>query len=98
LYAWEFARKREAMHVNVHGQFIFNTTPQMLDAALDGYGLAYVPYDLAAPQLENGRLSSVLEAWCPTVPGYHLYYASRRQTSPAFALIIDALRYASPAS
>ncbi|MCP3712815.1 LysR family transcriptional regulator [Paraburkholderia sp. CNPSo 3274] len=97
LYAWEFARKREALHVNVHGQFIFNTTPQMLDAALEGYGLAYVPHDLAAPHLAEGRLSSVLEEWCPTVPGYHLYYASRRQTSPAFALIIDALRHVSRA-
>jgi DNA-binding transcriptional LysR family regulator len=93
LYAWEFARKREALHVNVHGQFIFNTTPQMLDAALAGYGLAYVPYDLAAPHVADGRLASVLEAWCPTVPGYHLYYASRRQTSPAFAVIVEALRW-----
>lgn len=98
LYAWEFARKREALHVNVHGQFIFNTTSQMLDAATEGFGLAYVPYDLATPHLAEGRLSSVLEEWCPTVPGYHLYYASRRQTSPAFALIIDALRYVSPGS
>ncbi|NIF53838.1 LysR family transcriptional regulator [Burkholderia sp. Ax-1724] len=93
LYAWEFARKREALHVNVSGQFIFNTTPQMLDAALEGYGLAYVPHDLAAPYLAEGRLASVLDAWCPTLPGYHLYYASRRQTSPAFAVIADALRY-----
>jgi DNA-binding transcriptional LysR family regulator len=93
LYAWEFSREHEALHVNVHGQFIFNTTPQMLDAAIEGYGLAYLPSDLAAPHLAEGRLASVLEEWCPTVPGYHLYYASRRQTSPAFALIIEALRY-----
>jgi DNA-binding transcriptional LysR family regulator len=93
LYAWEFSREHEALHVNVHGQFIFNTTPQMLDAAIEGYGLAYLPSDLAAPHLAKGRLASVLEEWCPTVPGYHLYYASRRQTSPAFALIIEALRY-----
>lgn len=98
LYAWEFARRHEALHVNVQGQFIFNTTPQMLDAALEGYGLAYVPRDLAAPHLAQGHLSGVLEDWCPTVPGYHLYYPSRRQTSPAFALIVDALRYAAPAS
>jgi DNA-binding transcriptional LysR family regulator len=93
LYAWEFARKREAMHVTVRGQFIFNTTPQMLDAALAGYGLAYVPADLAAPHVAEGRLASCLEDWCPTVAGYHLYYASRRQMSPAFAVILDALRY-----
>ncbi|KHK55963.1 LysR family transcriptional regulator [Ralstonia sp. A12] len=96
LYAWEFAKKRQALHVNVHGQLIFNTTPQMLEAALEGYGLAYVPHDLAAPHLAKGRLSSVLEEWCPTVPGYHLYYAGRRQTSPAFALIVEALRYVVP--
>ena len=93
LYAWEFAKRRETLHVNVHGQFICNTTPQMLEAAVEGYGLAYVPYDLAEPHIGAGRLASVLEDWCPTVPGYHLYYASRRQTSPAFALIVEALRY-----
>jgi DNA-binding transcriptional LysR family regulator len=93
LYAWEFVRKREALHVNVSGQFIFNTTPQMLEAALEGYGLAYVPYDLAAPYLAKGRLVGVLEEWWPMTPGYHLYYASRRQTSPAFAVIAEELRY-----
>lgn len=93
LYAWDFAKGRKALHVNVRGQFIFNTTPQMLEAALEGYGLAYVPQDLAQPYISESKLESVLEAWCPNVPGYHLYYASRRQTSPAFALIVDALRY-----
>lgn len=93
LYAWEFARRRQALQVNVHGQCIFNTTPQMLDAALAGYGLAYLPYDLAAAHIAEGRLESILEDWCPKVPGYHLYYVSRRQTSPAFALFVDALRY-----
>ncbi|WP_321792705.1 LysR family transcriptional regulator [Burkholderia pyrrocinia] len=93
LYAWEFAKKRDVLHVNVHGQFIGNTTPRMVEAAVEGYGLAYVPYDLAEPHIAPGRLVSVLEDWCPTVPGYHLYYASRRQTSPAFALIVEALRY-----
>ncbi|WP_233809367.1 LysR family transcriptional regulator [Paraburkholderia sp. HP33-1] len=95
LYAWEFTKRRETLHVNVDGQFICNTTPQMLEAAVEGYGLAYVPYDLAEPHIAAGRLASVLEDWCPTVPGYHLYYASRRQTSPAFALIVEALRYRS---
>jgi DNA-binding transcriptional LysR family regulator len=92
LYAWEFGKRRETLHVNVHGQFICNTTPQMLEAAVEGYGLAYVPYDLAEPHIANGRLVSVLDDWCPLVPGYHLYYASRRQTSPAFALVVDSLR------
>lgn len=93
LYAWEFARGRDMLHVNVNGQFICNTTPQMLEAAIEGFGLAYLPYDLAEPHFAAGRLTSVLEDWCPTVPGYHLYYASRRQPSPAFALIVEALRY-----
>ncbi|MEX3667485.1 LysR family transcriptional regulator [Paraburkholderia phenoliruptrix] len=93
LYAWEFGKRRNTLHVNVHGQFICNTTPQMLEAAVEGYGLAYVPYDLAEPHIASGRLGSVLDDWCPLVPGYHLYYASRRQTSPAFALVVDSLRY-----
>ncbi|MCG5072117.1 LysR family transcriptional regulator [Paraburkholderia tagetis] len=93
LYAWEFVKRRDTLHVNVHGQVICNTTPRMLEAAMGGYGLAYVPYDLAESCLADGRLVSVLDEWCPTVPGYHLYYASRRQTSPAFALIVDSLRY-----
>jgi DNA-binding transcriptional LysR family regulator len=93
LYAWEFAKRRKALQVNVHGQFICNTTSQMLDAAMDGHGLAYVPYDLAEPYIADRRLVDVLEDWCPLVPGYHLYYAGRRQTSPAFALVVETLRY-----
>lgn len=93
LYAWEFTKGRKALHVNVQGQFIFNTTPQMIEAALEGYGLAYVPHDLAQSHLDDGSLESVLGAWCPVVPGYRLYYANRRQMSPAFALIVEALRY-----
>lgn len=93
LYAWEFAKKRKTLQVHVQGQFIFNTTPQMLRAAVAGYGLAYVPSDLAEPHIVEGRLQRVLEEWCPTIPGYHLYYASRRHTSPAFRLILDALRH-----
>lgn len=93
LYAWEFAKRRQTLHVNVHGQFSCNTTPRMLEAAMQGFGLAYVPHDLAQPHIAAGRLTSVLEDWCPQVPGYHLYYASRRQTAPAFAVIVDALRF-----
>jgi DNA-binding transcriptional LysR family regulator len=92
LYAWEFERDGQALRVQVAGQAIFNTTPQTLQAALDGYGLAYVPDDLAAEHVGAGRLRRVLEDWCPTFPGYHLYYPSRRQASPAFALVVDALR------
>jgi DNA-binding transcriptional LysR family regulator len=92
LYAWEFERDGQALQVQVAGQAIFNTTPQTLQAALDGHGLAYVPDDLAAGHVGAGRLQRVLEDWCPTFPGYHLYYPSRRQASPAFTLVVEALR------
>jgi DNA-binding transcriptional LysR family regulator len=92
LYAWEFAKEGKDVAVQVEGQFIFNTTPQTLQAALDGRGLAYVPDDLADSHVVAGRLRRVLQDWCPRFPGYHLYYPSRRQASPAFALVLDALR------
>jgi len=79
--------------VRVDGQLIFNTLTQRLDAALAGLGLAYMPEDVAQPHVARGRLRRVLEDWCPPFSGYHLYYPSRRQTSPAFALLVDALRY-----
>ena len=92
LYAWEFAKEGDELQVHVDGQAIFNTTPQTLQAALDGIGLAYVPDDLVGEHVAAGRLQRVLEDWCPVFPGYHLYYPSRRQASPAFALVLDALR------
>jgi DNA-binding transcriptional LysR family regulator len=93
LYAWEFERGGRELKVRVDGQLIFNGTVQMLNAALAGFGLAYVPEDLAQPHVARGRLKRVLEDWCPPFPGYHLYYPSRRHSSPAFALLVDALRY-----
>ena len=93
LYAWEFEKGRRSLKVHVEGQLVFNNTTQMLNAALAGCGLAYVPEDLAQPHLARGRLVRVLEDWCPPFPGYHLYYASRRQPSSAFTLLVDALRY-----
>ena len=95
LYAWEFEKGKRELKVRVEGQLIFNGTAQMLNAALAGFGLAYVPEDLAQPHLAAGRLKRVLEDWCPPYSGYHLYYPSRRQSSPAFALLVDALRYRS---
>ena len=77
----------------IEGQLVFSGTTQMLNAALAGFGLAYLPQDLAQPHLAKGRLERVLEDWCPPFPGYHLYYPSRRQSSPAFALLVEALRY-----
>jgi len=79
--------------VHVEGQLVFNGTFQMLNAALAGFGLAYVPEDIAAPHLAKGRLKRVLEDWCPPYSGYHLYYPCRRQPTPAFSLLVDALRY-----
>ena len=93
LYAWEFEKAGRELKVRVEGQLIFNGTNQMLNAALAGFGLAYVPEGLARPHLAKGRLMRVLEDWCLPYSGYHLYYPSRRQPSAAFALLVDALRY-----
>jgi DNA-binding transcriptional LysR family regulator len=81
------------LRVRVDGQLTCNTTAQMLNAALAGLGLAYVPEGLAHPHLARGRLKRVLEDWCLPYSGYHLYYASRRQSSAAFGLLVDALRH-----
>ncbi len=92
LYAWEFEKGDRELKVRVEGQLVLNGTTQMLNAALAGLGLAYVPQDLAQPHLDGGLLTRVLEDWCPPYSGYHLYYPSRRQSSPAFVLLVDALR------
>lgn len=93
LYAWEFEKDNRELRVQVTGQLVFDRTPQMLNAALDGFGLAYVPEQMALPYIEEGRLIRVLEEWCPPFSGYHLYYPNRRQSSQAFALLVEALRY-----
>jgi DNA-binding transcriptional LysR family regulator len=93
LYAWEFEKGDHELRVRVEGQTVFNMTTQMLNAALAGLGLAYVPEGLVQPHINKGRLKRVLEGWCPPYPGYHLYYPSRRQPSAAFVLFVDALRY-----
>jgi len=93
LYAWGFEKNNQELKVRVEGQLVFNGTSQMLNAALAGFGLAYLPEDMALPHIAKGRLKRVLEPWCPPFPGYHLYFPSRRQSSPALALLVDALRY-----
>lgn len=93
LYAWEFEKGARKLKVRVEGPLTFNGSYQMLNAALAGFGLAYVPEDLTQPYLAKGRLKRVLEDWCPPFSGYHLYYPSRRQTTPAFALLVEALRH-----
>lgn len=92
LYAWEFERRGREVKVRVDGQLTFNTSPHMVMAALDGMGIAFLPEDEFAPHLQDGTLQRVLADWCPPFPGYHLYYPSRRQHSPAFSLVVDALR------
>jgi len=93
LLPWEFEKDGREVNVQVDGQLIFNAISLNLRATLDGLGLGYCQADLVAPYLADGRLISVLEDWCPTFPGYHLYYPSRRQHSAAFAVVVEALRY-----
>ena len=93
LYAWEFEKDGHALNVRVQGQLVFNSSRPMLRAALAGFGLGCVPEDMVEEHVAAGRLVRVLEDWTPTFPGYHIYYASRRQSSPALGLLIDALRY-----
>jgi DNA-binding transcriptional LysR family regulator len=93
VYAWELKRGSRQTVARVDGQLTFNGTYQMLEAALSGYGLAYVPADLVAADLEAGRLRWVLKDWCSTFPGLHAYYASRSESSRALAIVIEALRY-----
>ena len=93
LYAWEFEKGNRELRVRVEGQITFSGTPPILTAALSGFGLAYVPEDLAEPHLARKRLKRVLQDWCPPYAGYHLYYPSRRQPSAAFSLVVEALRY-----
>jgi DNA-binding transcriptional LysR family regulator len=93
LYAWEFEKGGRVVRVRVDGQLTFNESATMLDAALAGFGLAYVPEDGVQAHVADGRLIRVLADWCPPYPGYDLYYPSSRQPTPAFALVVDALRY-----
>ncbi|OHV75667.1 LysR family transcriptional regulator [Rhizobium sp. LCM 4573] len=91
-YAWEFEKDGEELRVRVDGQVICNGIRQILNAAISGYGFGFVPDGLAIPDIEAGRLVQVLSDWCPSYPGYHLYYPSRRQSSAAFKVVLDALR------
>lgn len=95
LYAWEFERDGREMRVRVEGQLTLNSLPQRLDAAEAGLGLAYVPEDSALQAIADGRLVRVLDEWCPSFDGYHLYYPSRRQHTTAFTLLVEALRKSS---
>jgi DNA-binding transcriptional LysR family regulator len=93
LKAWEFKKGTQELNVRVEGQLTFNGSAPMLRAALAGFGLALVPEDVVQDHLAAGRLVQVLDEWCQSFPGYHIYYPSRRQSSPAFKLLVEALRY-----
>lgn len=93
IYAWEFQKGKRELKVRVEGQLVFNNLALRLDAVLAGFGLAYLPEDQVRAHLTEGRLVRVLEDWCPPFLGYHMYYPSRRQPTPAFALLVNALRY-----
>jgi len=93
IYAWEFEKDGHELKVRVEGPLTFNNIGMRLHATLAGLGLAYMPEDEVSPHIGEGRLIRVLDDWCPSFPGYHLYYPSRRHPSPAFALLVDALRY-----
>lgn len=93
LYAWEFEKAGRELKVRVEGQLVFNTTALRMNAVLAGLGLAYLPEEQVTAQLADGRLVRVLADWCAPFPGYHLYYPSRRQATPAFSLLVDALRH-----
>jgi DNA-binding transcriptional LysR family regulator len=93
LYAWEFERDGRALNVRVDGRLVFNDSAMVLRAALAGMGLACVLEDMAAAEIADGRLIRVLGDWCPPFAGYHLYYPSRRQPTPAFSVLLEALRH-----
>ncbi len=93
VYAWEFEKAGRELKVRVDGQLTLGNLDLRISAALSGLGLAYVPEDQVAEAISEGRLIRALDDWCATFPGYHLYYPSRRQQPPAFALVIEALRY-----
>lgn len=93
LDVWEFERRGRKQKIRVDGPLTFNTTTHVAAAAVGGMGIAYLPEEEFSPHIGEGRLIRVLEDWCPSFSGYHLYYPSRRQPSPAFSLVVDALRF-----
>jgi DNA-binding transcriptional LysR family regulator len=92
-YAWEFEKDGQELRVRVDGQVAFNAVPQTVIGALDGYGIAYLHEDAVREHLDSGRLVQILADWTPPFAGYHLYYPSRRHPSPAFSMLVDALRH-----
>ncbi|TGN61974.1 LysR family transcriptional regulator [Paracoccus liaowanqingii] len=92
LYVWEFEKDGRELRVRVDGQFIFNSSHVQIEAAKSGYGIAYLPENSVLEDIAAGRLVQVLDDWSPYFQGYYLYYPSKRQNSPAFSVVINALR------
>lgn len=93
LYAWELQHEGQAFEARVRGQAVFSNLYPMRDAALAGCGLTFLPESLVGTHVREGNLVSVMEDWCPSFPGLHAFYPSRRHASRALALVIDAIRY-----
>ncbi len=93
VYAWELRKGKRSLQVRVQGSWTFNSIYPVIEAALAGFGLAYMPEELALPHIRSGRLQTVLKDWYPTFPGLHLFFASQRRSSPALSLVVEALRY-----
>ena len=93
IFPWEFEKDGHEVKVRVEGQLVFNNMGMRRDAALRGLGLAYMPEDQVVEDVRRGDLIRVLEDWCEPFAGYHLYYPNRRHASPAFAAVVDALRF-----
>ena len=93
IYAWEFERDGRPLRVRVDGQLIFSSIRLAVDAARQGYGIAFVPEDGVRELVARGELVQILNEWCPPISGFHLYYPSRRQHSPAFQVVVDLLRH-----
>nr|WP_242532177.1 LysR substrate-binding domain-containing protein [Salipiger thiooxidans] len=95
LYAWEFEKDGQELEVKVSGSTIFNSSNAMINAAIDGYGIAYVPDDMALEAVRGGKLELLLEDWTPPFPGYYLYYPSKTHMSAAMRVVVEALRFRS---
>lgn len=93
VYAWEFEKDDRKLNIRVNGPLLSNSIIHVMNGALDGIGLAYVPEQMARPHIDAGRLIEVLADWSPTFEGFHLYYPNRRNTSSAFAAFVEAVRY-----
>ncbi len=90
---WRLVRGGREVRVRMEGQLLLNTIDLILDAAIDGHGLTYLPYDQVQQAIEEKKLTRVLEKFTPDLPGYHLYYPHRRHAGSAFSLLIDVLKY-----